>query len=197
MAAPTASPVNPASEIGVSSTRSLPNSSSSPESTLNGVPASATSSPMMQTVESRRISSASASRIACANVSSRVPAGAIVSGIVSGIDILFHFTDSRIRRSHRELDRFFHFAFKLGLHISKRGRVGQLLFDQPFPEVCNRIPLRLPLLLFLFRTVVFAVDISDVVSVIAIRIAKKKGWPVATPRAIYQPLRSLMHSPHV
>src|SRR5579859_3444771 len=50
MAAPTASPVNPASEIGVSTTRSLPNSSSNPESTLKGVPASATSSPMMQTV---------------------------------------------------------------------------------------------------------------------------------------------------
>src|ERR1035441_2335486 len=41
IAAPTAIPVNPASEIGVSSTRSLPNSSSKPERTLKGVPASA------------------------------------------------------------------------------------------------------------------------------------------------------------
>jgi len=38
-------PVKPASEIGVSITRSAPNSSTRPDSTLNGVPASATSSP--------------------------------------------------------------------------------------------------------------------------------------------------------
>src|SRR5258708_3144995 len=94
MAAPTASPVKPASEIGVSSTRSLPNSSKRPERTLKGVPASATSSPRMQTVASRRISSASASRIACANVSSRLP--------VSGIDVLCHFIDGRVRSRHGE-----------------------------------------------------------------------------------------------
>ncbi len=49
MAAPTARPVNPASEIGVSTTRSLPNSSNSPFTTLKGVPASATSSPSSTT----------------------------------------------------------------------------------------------------------------------------------------------------
>ena len=38
MAAPTARPVKPASEIGVSMTRSLPNSSTRPFTTLNGVP---------------------------------------------------------------------------------------------------------------------------------------------------------------
>src|SRR5581483_187828 len=43
-----------------------------PARTLNGVPASATSSPMMKTVGSRRISSASASLIAWAKVISRV-----------------------------------------------------------------------------------------------------------------------------
>src|SRR5438445_506794 len=41
-------------------TRSLPNSSTSPVSTLKGWPASATSSPMRNTRGSRRISSASA-----------------------------------------------------------------------------------------------------------------------------------------
>src|SRR5579871_2512480 len=50
IAAPTATPVNPASEIGVSITRFVPNSSTNPESTLNGVPASATSSPKIQAV---------------------------------------------------------------------------------------------------------------------------------------------------
>ena len=72
IAAPTASPVIPASEIGESRMRSGPNSSTRPESTLNGVPASAMSSPMMNTRSSRRSSSASASLTAWPSVSSRV-----------------------------------------------------------------------------------------------------------------------------
>ena len=61
IAAPSPIPVMPASEMGESSTRSGPNSSTSPDVTLNGVPASATSSPMRKTAGSRRSSSASAS----------------------------------------------------------------------------------------------------------------------------------------
>ncbi len=72
MAAPTPMPVKPGSEMGVSMTRSVPNSSTRPHSTLNGVPASATSSPMMKTVGSRRISSASASLTAWLKVISRM-----------------------------------------------------------------------------------------------------------------------------
>src|ERR1700678_2670696 len=87
IAAPTATPVKPASEIGVSTTRAAPNSSTSPDKTLNGVPASATSSPKIHTLASRRISSASASRTACANVSSR-----------SGIHILIDLFHAGIRR---------------------------------------------------------------------------------------------------
>jgi hypothetical protein len=64
MAMPTEMPVIPASEIGESITRVVPNSSTSPESTLKGVPASATSSPMISTRSSRLISSARASLIA-------------------------------------------------------------------------------------------------------------------------------------
>ena len=69
MAAPTATPVKPASEYrGVDY---APGSEllDEPERTLKGVPASATSSPKMQTCESRRTPSAKASRTACANVS--------------------------------------------------------------------------------------------------------------------------------
>src|SRR6266699_2997738 len=83
IAAPTPIPVNPGSEIGVSITRSLPNSSTNPDNTLKGVPASATSSPIMHTRGSRRISSASASRIASPKVSSRT----LVWVAVSGIDV--------------------------------------------------------------------------------------------------------------
>src|SRR2546428_11347397 len=86
IAAPTATPVKPASEMGVSITRSVPNSSTSPDNTLKGVPASVTSSPRMHTRESRRISSASASRTVCAKLNSRAAA--------SGIDILLHFGGS-------------------------------------------------------------------------------------------------------
>ena len=71
IAAPTPRPVKPASEIGVSMMRSLPNSSTSPVSTLKVVPASATSSPIRTTFGSRRISSAIASLMASPNVSSR------------------------------------------------------------------------------------------------------------------------------
>ena len=51
-------------EIGESITRWVPNSSTKPSNTLKGVPASATSSPMIKTRLSRRISSAMASLIA-------------------------------------------------------------------------------------------------------------------------------------
>src|SRR5438270_10068699 len=66
IAAPIPRPVMPGSEIGESSTRSVPNSSTRPASTLKGVPASATSSPITKTASSRRSSSVRASLIACA-----------------------------------------------------------------------------------------------------------------------------------
>src|ERR1700691_4717332 len=151
IAAPTASPVKPASEIGGSSTRSLPNSSNNPERTLKGVPASATSSPKMQTLLSRRISSASASRIACAKVSSRSP--------FSGIHILGDFIDGRIWSCDGELDCLLHFGFNLGLHFTESSGVGEILFDQPLCEICDGIALRLPSPFFLLGAVIFAVDV--------------------------------------
>src|SRR5208283_1714839 len=149
MAAPTPTPVNPASEIGVSTTRSLPNSSTSPESTLNGVPASATSSPKMHTVGSRRISSASASRTACANVSSR-----------SGIDILSHLVDAGIRSVDGELDRGFHLGARVGSDLIQFGLISEGVRDQPLRMQLNRIAFRLPVLLFLLGAIVFTVDVA-------------------------------------
>src|SRR3984893_3486461 len=121
IAAPTPTPVNPASEIGVSITRSAPNSSTSPESTLNGVPASATSSPKMQTRESRRISSARASRTDCANVNSRWEA--------SGIDVLLNLLYAGIRSSDGKLDRGFHFRSDCRFDDLQACRVGEFLGD--------------------------------------------------------------------
>src|SRR6266567_199452 len=170
MAAPTASPVNPASEIGVSRTRSLPNSSTRPESTLNGVPASATSSPIMQTVGSRRISSARASRIACANVSSR--------SVVSGIDVLLHLIDIRVGSSDREFHGPLHFSFNLNVQAIECARIREFLLDQPIPHVEDGIPLGFPGLFFLLGAIVFAVDVSDMMTVVAIGIAKQERGPV-------------------
>src|ERR1035438_7521359 len=160
MAAPTATPVNPASEIGVSTTRFAPNSSTKPERTLKGVPASATSSPMMQTRESRRISSASASRTACANVSSR-----------SGIDVLLHLIQVGIGRCNRELHRRLHDRANFGRNSIKGRSVRMPLVDQPLRQHENGITLNLPELFFLFRAVVFAIDIADMMSAVTVGIA--------------------------
>src|SRR5205085_5694862 len=164
MAAPTAIPVNPGSEIGVSNTRSVPNSSTSPVRTLNTVPASAISSPHMKTRESRRISSAIASRTASANVNSRV----------SGINILVHLVWSRIGSSDGKLDGFFHFRLYFDIDLIKLRAVREVLRDEPIAEHLDRIAFGLPFLFFLLGTVVFAVDIPDVMSHETIRIAEQE-----------------------
>src|SRR5687768_17256045 len=145
IAAPTARPVNPASEIGVSMTRFVPNSSTSPLTTLKGVPASATSSPSSTTRGSRRISSASASRIASPNPISRTLTA------VSGIDVLVDLSRIRIRRVDRELDGGVHLGRDLRLDSVERGLIGDTLGDQAPHMQGNRIPFRRPPLLFLLR----------------------------------------------
>src|SRR5713226_2588507 len=155
IAAPTPIPVNPASEIGVSITRSAPNSSTSPDNTLNGVPASATSSPKIHTRLSRRISSASASRTACANVNSLVA--------TSGINVLVHLVWSRIRRSHRKFHRRFHFRSYFFLDLLQLSLIRKLLLDDPLGKVLNLFPLLLPFQLFFFRSVILAVDVPHLV----------------------------------
>src|SRR5579862_1721722 len=79
------------SEIGVSTTRLSPNSSKSPCVTPNAPPYAPTSSPRTKTFGSRRISSASASRIASRYESSL------------GIQIRDGFFRRRVGRVHREL----------------------------------------------------------------------------------------------
>src|SRR5256885_12476771 len=117
IAAPTPIPVKPASEIGVSITLSAPNSSTRPDNTLNGVPASATSSPKMHTRESRRISSASASRTACANVSSLVA--------TSGINVLVHLVYRRSEEHTSELQSPCNLVCRLLLEKKKKTHTTQ------------------------------------------------------------------------
>src|ERR1700730_6115247 len=107
IAAPTPTPVKPASEIGVSITRSLPTPPPRPERPLNGVPASATSSPRIHTRGSRRISSAKASRTACAKVNSL--------GEVSGIHVLLRLVRTRVGCGDGKINGRLHLGFDFGL----------------------------------------------------------------------------------
>src|SRR5271169_819179 len=186
IAAPTPTPVKPASEIGVSTTRSAPNSSTSPDRTLNGVPASATSSPKMHTRESRRISSASASRTACANVSSR-----------SGIHVLLHLIDAGIRCSHGELHCSFHLGAPFGGNLIKRRRVRMPLRQQPARMQLDGVPFGLPMLLFLLRAVVFAVDVAHVMPAVAVGVGLQERRALARARPFHQPRCNFIHRAYV
>src|SRR6266851_1041126 len=169
IAAPTPSPVMPASEIGESITRAGPNSSTSPESTLNGVPASATSSPMMYTLGSRRISSAKASRMAWPKVISRVCwpfPGPKLSwlDVVLSIDILIYLTWVREWRVERELNSCCDLGPYSLLDLFEDLRIGEALIDQPGAEQHERIPLSPPVLLLFFGAVVRALDVAYMVT---------------------------------
>src|SRR5262249_52356518 len=128
IAAPTASPVKPASEIGVSSTRSGPNSSTSPFRTLKVVPASAMSSPRMKTVGSRRSSSASASLIASPKVSSR-----------SDVDMFTHLFRRRERRVEGKRQGVLHFTVYRFFDLLENPFICHLMLEQPFRKNLERV----------------------------------------------------------
>src|SRR3954454_11225263 len=191
MAAPTPSPLNPASEIGVSMMRSLPNSSTRPVSTLNVVPASATSSPMRMTLGSRRISSAIASLMASPKLSSRT----LVA--VSSIDVLRDLARVGVRRVDRELDGRVHLGDELRLNRIERGTVRDAVGHQPLSVQRDRIALGDPLLLFGLRPVVGPRDVAHVVAVVAVRDALQKRRPLAASRAVDERRGGRVHIAHV
>src|SRR5215471_5219349 len=178
IAAPTPSPLNPASEIGVSMMRSLPNSSTRPVSTLNVVPASATSSPIRTTRGSRRISCAIASLIASPNVSSRTEVA------VSSKDVLRHPALVRIRRGNRPFHGGIHLFNKVRLNFVELIARRDLVAHQPFAVKRDRIALGDPLLLLRLRTVVAARDVADVVTVVAIGDALQERRAIASAGAV-------------
>src|SRR5579884_2726567 len=177
MAAPTPRPLIPASEIGVSMTRDGPNSSTSPKSTLNAVPASATSSPIMKTRGSRRISSARASRMACPSVTSRIPGGAALwLEVLAGVDILRHLACIGIRSIERELLARLDLSLHTLLDQLKRLVIRHSLFDEPVRQYLQGVTLRLPKLLFLFRTIIGSLDIAHMMPHVAIRVTEQESW---------------------
>src|SRR5579863_6546883 len=181
IAAPTPTPVNPGSEIGVSMTRDFPNSSTIPERTLNGVPASATSSPMTKTLGSRRISSEMASRTASAIVNSRTA--------TSGIHILPHLVHAGIRRLQREIHCRGDFRFGLRLDFVELRLCRDLFADEPVAEDLDWIALRLPALFLLLCTIVVAAHVADVVPVVAVGVGQEKGRPHSGARLLDEAAR--------
>src|SRR5271166_1629536 len=114
-AAPTPAPTSAFSEIGVSNTRSSPNSSLSPAVSRKIPPKFATSSPYKMTERSRRISSAIASLIAAAYV--------IVRMLCRGLReyVLERRLGRRERLRAHELDRLVdrRFRFFLDLRLER------------------------------------------------------------------------------
>src|SRR5207302_5836795 len=165
IAAPSPMPVMPASEIGESRIRSAPNSSTRPESTLKGVPASATSSPIRKTDGSRRSSSPIASLTAWERVNRRVAGSTIVT---LGEDMLVHLARIGIGRRKREPDAGLHLLLGLASDFLQRP-LGHALLRQPARKQCERIAPLAPLRLLLPRAVVAAIDVADVMSMEAIR----------------------------
>src|SRR5712692_2541313 len=193
IAAPTPKPVKPASEIGVSITRSVPNSSTRPERTLNGVPASATSSPMMKTVGSRRISSASASRTAWPKVSWRP---VWVSAALS-VDILGDLAWLRKRSLEGELDRCPYLCLHFLVDLVEPARGRHAAGRDPLARQLERVARFAPALLLLLRAVVAPVDVADVVAVEAISVAVQEGRSLARARARDSLSRGEAHLPRV
>src|SRR3954447_1691951 len=186
IAAPSARPVMPGSEIGESTTRSVPNSSTSPARTLNGVPASATSSPITKTVGSRRISSRNASFTAWESVSSRVPTAR------STVDMVRHLARVRVRRVERERDGVVHLGLAALADALPLGIVAA-----PRREQRDRVALRPPALLLVLRAVVGAVDVADVMALIPVRRAGEEARAVAAPRTLDGARRRVVHGEHV
>src|SRR5512146_84573 len=190
IAAPRPSPEMPASEMGESRIRSGPNSSTSPDRTLNGVPASATSSPITKTVGSRRSSSASASLTACESVSSRRPGS---SATALGEDMTTHVRRLGERRRERELDPGFDLAL-YGLSNLVELLLRDPLLAEPFGQERDRVALRAPLLLLFLAAVVRAVDVADVVAVEPVCVEHEEGRAFAAARPLDRAARRVVHS---
>src|SRR6476469_213732 len=102
-AAPHAAPTIAPSEIGVSTTRSLPNSSINPSVTLNAPPYAPTSSPITNTVGSRSISSQIPWRIASTSVAGPPRSGrADLCSFLTAVDIV-SYSDDLATKKHKKL----------------------------------------------------------------------------------------------
>src|SRR5437588_1298862 len=189
IAAPTPRPVMPASEIGESTIRSVPNSSTRPASTLKGVPASATSSPITKTAGSRLNSSASASLTAWANVSVRVSTLSVdIVGHAAGVG------EGCVEREGNTLRDLL-----AGAGCDRLQRVGgrEVLLREPAPVQRERVALTAPQLFLVLRPVVRPVDVADVVAVVTVGVAQEKRGAPAAPGPLDELDGGAVHGAHV
>src|SRR5262245_6090981 len=169
------------SEIGVSITRISPNSSYKPCVTPNAPPYGPTSSPSTNTFGSRRISSASASRIASRYETSRIHVG----------DGFFGARVRRIRREvHRIVNRRLHPRFDF-LFLLVVKNVESLQIGRESRNWIAALPHRELLVRTIERLVVFGVPVP------AVRLAlnQRRTLPAAGPRQRAQ--RRLIDREHV
>src|SRR4029077_17016811 len=87
-----------------------------------------------------------------------------------GVDILIDFGWVGIRRVDREVHRFFDFRRDFIFDFLKKLAVRHFTFLQPLGEQLYWIALGFPLFFLLFRAVVRAVDVADVMAVEAVSI---------------------------
>ena len=78
------------------------------------------------------------------------------------------------RRVEREIHRSLDLCARLPRHLVKRIGVGNALLLQPLAEQRNRVALGLPVLFFLLGAVVGALDVPNVVAIVAIGVAEKE-----------------------
>src|SRR6185369_6782834 len=77
------------------------------------------------------------------------------------------------------------------------GPIRNFLFDEPGAKKRDGIAFGFPELLFLFRTIVFAVDVTDMMSGKPVRAAQKELRSAACSRAVDQLLRRVVNSLYI
>src|SRR5258708_12209422 len=81
------------------------------------------------------------------------------------------------------------FSLHLLLDLFKGSTFCYTLFNQPVSQQLQRITFRLPLLFLFFRAIITALDVTNVVSKVAVRIAEHKSWSLTLARTRNQALR--------
>jgi len=96
----------------------------------------------------------------------RVPGGACVSSV----DIFGHLAFGGVGRFERVLHARGDLRLRLVRDALELLRARETVVDEARAELCDRVAVRLPLGLLVLRAVVRAIDVADVVAVVAVRV---------------------------
>src|SRR5713226_8995521 len=116
---------------------------------------------------------------------------------VLSVDIVRHFARVGERRVERGREAALDLAAHLVLDRLQTVRVRDAGLEEPRAEARDRVALVAPQLLLVLRPVVRAVDVADVMAVVAVRIAQQEGRPVAVTRAFDESLRQRVDGAYV